>query len=82
MIANAVGGTPEMMVDGATGFATDENDPASLRSALQTMLSMPGDELAAMGAAAREWVVAERSLTHSVAELRGIYDHLADGPSM
>lgn len=82
VIANAVGGTPEMMVDGATGFAIDENDPASLSSALQTMLSMPADELAAMGTRARAWVVAERSLTHSVAELRGIYDHLADGPSM
>jgi Glycosyltransferase len=78
VIANAVGGTPEMMVDGATGFATDENDPATLRAALRTILSMPPDELASMGTRARDWVVTERSLSRSVAELRCIYGNLVD----
>jgi len=82
VLANAVGGTPEMMVDGTTGFATDEDDLASLRSALRRVLSMPGDELAAMGTRARDWVVAERSLARSVAELRSIYRNLVDDASM
>lgn len=73
VIANAVGGTPEMMVAGTTGLATDEDDPSSLRSALRTMLAMPADELAAMGVAARSWVVSERSLARSVSQLRSVY---------
>ncbi|MFC7580949.1 glycosyltransferase [Schaalia naturae] len=78
VVANAVGGTPEMMVDGSTGFATRERDPGSLADALTRILAMPDDELAEMGCRARRWVVAERSLAASTRELLGIYRDLTE----
>jgi len=79
VVVNAVGGTPEMMVDGVTGLATRDGDRDSLADALTRILTLPGDDLAAMGQEARAWVVAERSLSGSVERLRQIYAALLGG---
>ncbi len=79
VVVNAVGGTPEMMVDGVTGLATREGDRDSLADALTRILTLPGGDLTAMGQEARAWVVAERSLSGSVERLRRIYATLLDG---
>jgi glycosyltransferase involved in cell wall biosynthesis len=78
VVVNAVGGTPEMMVDGSTGFAAREGDSGSLAEALTRILAMPDGELAGMGCQARRWVVAERSLAASTRELLGIYRDLTE----
>ncbi len=73
VVVNAVGGTPEMFAHGVTGLATRERDRDSLAGALTRILTMPDGELAAMGREARIWVVENRSLARSVAELRQVY---------
>lgn len=72
-IAYASGGTPEMVVDGETGLLVPERDEAALQDALRTLLALPTAERTAMGARARAWVVAERSLAASAEQLDAVY---------
>ena len=76
VIAGRVGGTPEMLADSSTGFLTADGDRDDLAAALGRMLAMPEDERAAMGTAAREWVVGNRSLRGATARLREVYASL------
>ena len=76
VIAGRVGGTPEMLADSATGFLTADGDRDDLATALGRVLAMPEEERAAMGAAAREWVVGNRSLRGATARLREVYASL------
>ena len=76
VIAGRVGGTPEMLADSATGFLTADGDRDDLAAALGRVLAMPEEERAAMGAAAREWVVGNRSLRGATARLREVYASL------
>src|SRR5579863_2749445 len=56
MVATAVDGTPELIVDGKTGLAVPPGDSARLADAICRLLREPG--LAqALGRAGREWVV-------------------------
>ena len=64
-VCTAVGGIPEMIVDGETGFLVPPGDPERLAARLLEVLSNPG--LAQrMGRAARDRVATEFSLDHSV----------------
>lgn len=76
VVANAVGGTPEMLRDGETGWLTVGGDRDSLAGALRRVLSVPGAELADMGTRARQWVLDERSVSGATAQLRDVYEHL------
>lgn len=69
VIAYRSGGVPEMMAEGVTGLLAEEKNVDELTAALETMLGLPTDEYAAMRAAARGFVVNERSLTRSVEQL-------------
>jgi glycosyltransferase involved in cell wall biosynthesis len=51
-VATAVGGTPEVLEDGATGWLVPARDPEALARALEQALERP-DEAARRGAAAR-----------------------------
>jgi glycosyltransferase involved in cell wall biosynthesis len=51
-VATAVGGTPEVMEDGATGWLVPPRDPEALAAALEAALSDPA-EAARRGAAAQ-----------------------------
>jgi glycosyltransferase involved in cell wall biosynthesis len=51
-VATAVGGTPEVIEDGATGWLVPPRDPEALAAALESALSDPG-EAARRGAAAQ-----------------------------
>ena len=72
-IAYASGGTPEMIVDGETGLLVPERDEAALLDELRQMLALPPAAHLSMRARARDWVVAERSLASSAAQLDAIY---------
>jgi glycosyltransferase involved in cell wall biosynthesis len=53
VVATAVGGLPDMVVDGETGLLVQPGNPAALRSAIDRLLVDP-DLRARLGAAARE----------------------------
>jgi glycosyltransferase involved in cell wall biosynthesis len=76
-ITYASGGAPEMVVDGETGRVVAEHDTAALGEAMHALLTMPAPEHRAMGARARDWVVAERSLAASAAQLDVHYREVA-----
>lgn len=75
VIANAVGGTPEM-VDPDLAWLTDESDPESLRQALVEVLQMPEDELDDLSARVRQWVVQERSARAGADHLAQLYEEV------
>jgi glycosyltransferase involved in cell wall biosynthesis len=55
VVATAVGGTPELVVDGQTGLLVPPRDPAGLAMALTTLLSDP-TKAASFGRAGRDRV--------------------------
>lgn len=63
------GGAGEMLSDGETGVRVPEGDVPALGAAIEQILRLSARERAAMGARARDWVVAQRSLVRSAAEL-------------
>ena len=56
VIASAVGGLPEIVVEGETGLLVPPRDPAALGAAIRELLGDP-DRVAAMGAAGRRRAV-------------------------
>ncbi|MBV1704431.1 MAG: glycosyltransferase [Hyphomicrobiales bacterium] len=56
VVTTRIGGLPELVEDGATGFLAAPGDAASLAEALSRALGATADELAKMGALARERV--------------------------
>jgi len=54
VIAHPIGGIPEQIEDGVTGYLYPGNDAASLRAALERFASLPPERRAAMGERARE----------------------------
>ncbi len=64
-VATRVGGVPEVMADGRTGWIVPPSDPAVLAGALAEALADPR-EAARRGAAARAEVIAERSIAAMV----------------
>lgn len=70
------GGAPEMVDAGRTGLVVPEGDIGALTTAILEILRLGDLDRARMGAAAREWVVRERSLAVSVQRLREFYEHL------
>ena len=77
VVATAVGGTPEVVVDGATGYLVPPRDPAALATALMAVLSRPA-EAAAFGAAGRNRVEQSFSLTATVRAYEALYLELLD----
>lgn len=70
------GGAPEMVEDGVGAIVVAEGDVAALADAVGAVLTLPAAERAAMGEAARRFVVARRSLSSSAAELEERYRSL------
>ncbi|GHD79239.1 glycosyltransferase involved in cell wall biosynthesis [Salinibacterium amurskyense] len=76
VIAYNSGGISEMMDAGTTGILVPERDVEGLAIAIREMLQMSNGERARLGAAARDFVVKERSLTNSAAELEQHYSEV------
>jgi len=66
VIATSVGGLPEVVEDGRTGFVVPPNDPGALREKIQYFLDNPGESVR-MGAEGKR-VVLERFTWERVAE--------------
>lgn len=79
VVAYNSGGIAEMIDADRSGVLVAEQDIAALSSALRGMLELSEIELAQMSAAARDFVVTERSLKRSCVELERHYaDLVAD----
>lgn len=75
VIATAVGGNPELVIDGETGRLVEAAQPDALADALARLLADPGCAQA-MGQAARLRVEEGFSVTTMVAGYRALYDAL------
>lgn len=72
-IGSRVGGIPEGILEGKSGFLVPEHDPESLASAISTLLANPGLRYS-MGAAGRQHIELNFNIARQTALLEHIYD--------
>jgi glycosyltransferase involved in cell wall biosynthesis len=77
IVATAVGGTPEQIVDGQTGRLVPRRDPASLAAALKALLDDPALR-GRLGQAARQTAEQKFSLHRLHEEMERLYRDLAN----
>jgi glycosyltransferase involved in cell wall biosynthesis len=78
VVATRVGGVPDIVVDGETGFLVPPRDPAAVAEALSRLLEEP--ELArAMGEAGRKRRRTEFDLAATVRRIEELYEELYAG---
>ncbi len=75
VVATAVGGTPEVVVDGVTGLLVPPHDPQSLAQAIIRLLGDP-DLRRRMGQAGRERVERHFTVERMVRETESLYEML------
>jgi len=75
VIATKVGGNPELVVDGHTGYLVAKQDPLAMVAAFKHYLLQP-ELLMLHGQAGRARVVSTFSLNRMMADYRAIYDKL------
>ncbi len=75
VVATAVGGTPEVVVDGVTGLLVPPRDPAALAQAITRLLRNP-DLRRKMGRAGRERVTEHFSVEQMVRKTESLYEQL------
>jgi glycosyltransferase involved in cell wall biosynthesis len=80
VVADTGAGTAEAIEDGVTGLVVTPADPGAMRDALRSMLADEGRRKA-MGAAARERVVARHSLPDRARDVREVYEQALRSPS-
>jgi L-malate glycosyltransferase len=73
VVATAVGGNTEVVVDGKTGVLIPPADPRAIADAIAALLRDP-DRAAGLGAAAREFVTRRFGARARVAELERLYE--------
>ncbi|MGC9093888.1 MAG: glycosyltransferase family 4 protein [Bacteroidota bacterium] len=79
VVASNIGGVPEVVVDGVTGFLVKPNDPRQL--AQKIILLLENEELRVkMGKAAREHAIQYFDRNHLVQELLDAYQELIHSP--
>ncbi len=75
VVATRVGGVPEQVVDGETGFLFEPGDPSAAAAAVERILADP-DGAARLGDAGRERVRREFGRERMVSETVALYDAL------
>lgn len=73
MVATNVGGNPEIVLEGATGFVAPPGNPRMLAEAMRRLMALPPDERTQMGAAAREFCISNYRLERVVDQWEDIY---------
>ncbi len=76
VITTAIGGNPEMVQDGVTGFVVPPNDAVALGDAVSRAFAMPDSELAKLGDAARAQALTTFTKERYYAETVALYDAL------
>jgi glycosyltransferase involved in cell wall biosynthesis len=72
VVATAVDGTPEVVVDGKTGLTVPPNDPERLASAIRSLLRDPS-LCKKMGQQGRDWVLKNFTQGRQIRETQEIY---------
>jgi colanic acid/amylovoran biosynthesis glycosyltransferase len=75
VVSTAIGGVPEMVQDGITGFLLPEQQPAALADILSRLLSEPGLRRS-LGKAGRERATRLFALDQTVRTLRALFQQL------
>jgi colanic acid/amylovoran biosynthesis glycosyltransferase len=76
VIGSQVGGIPEGVLDGETGFLVPEKDPDALAARIEYLLDNPATR-ARMGVQARAFVTRKFDLHRQTETLEAIYDRVA-----
>lgn len=79
-VVSAVGGMPEMVLDGAAGVVLADREPETLRDAILGLLDDPGRR-ASLGAAARQRVVDDLDVRSTANRLLDIVRDAAGAPA-
>lgn len=66
IVATAVGGNPEVVLDGRTGFLVPPGDPAGLAKAMLRLAALPPDQRRRLGELGREHIDARYGLHHII----------------
>jgi len=72
IVSTAVGGTPEVIVEGVTGLLVPPGEPTALATALRSLIENPALRLQ-FGQAGRARAEQEFSLAHNVAQITALY---------
>jgi glycosyltransferase involved in cell wall biosynthesis len=81
IVATDVGGTGEIVRDGITGYLVQPSDPIALAKAVLQMEQALPSARAAMGAAGREFVIKNYSLSSVLGEWESIYQSFSQKKS-
>jgi glycosyltransferase involved in cell wall biosynthesis len=66
IVATAVGGNREVVLDGRTGFLVPPGDPAALATAMLRLAELPPDQRRRLGQLGREHIDTRYSLPHVI----------------
>ncbi len=77
VVATAVGGSPELVDDGATGYLVPNEDDESMAARVAGLLAQPG-QAAAMGQAGRERALSQFSFNRFVAQHEQLYSSIVN----
>jgi glycosyltransferase involved in cell wall biosynthesis len=75
VVVSDVGGLPELVEDGRSGFLVPANNQSALAAKLRCLVREPRIR-SSMGAAGRQRVVEEFSVERMVGKIRAVYDAL------
>ncbi len=76
VIATRIGGLPEMVEHGRTGWLVPAEDPAALGEMLSAVRDLPDARIEAVGRAAREFVLTEHSWAGYLQRMQSLYGQL------
>lgn len=79
VVATAVGGSPEIVEEGETGFLVGEGDPVALADAMTRMVCLQEIERKAMGRAAKTLVTSRFGIESVVDRWEALYEAIIDG---
>jgi glycosyltransferase involved in cell wall biosynthesis len=75
IVATRVGGNPEVVRDGVSGFLCQEEDPAALAKAMLRMRAQPETTLSAMRTQGRNHICEKFALDKIFAQWESLYEH-------
>jgi colanic acid/amylovoran biosynthesis glycosyltransferase len=76
VIATRIGGLPEMVVHGKTGWLVPVADTDALAGMLEAVKALPDAQVSEVGQTARDFVLTEHGWARYLDQMRGLYQTL------